>query len=232
MEQSMNYRFLLLDADDTLFDFQTAEARALKAAMLADHKEYKEEYLPVYSSINLALWKQLELGEVTKAQLQRLRFERFYAKIGMPGDSENVRRLYPEKLGEQGILLPGAMELVQELSRTRQLYLVTNGMEAIQRNRLRHSGLLPYLRGVFISEVIGVPKPQKAFFDAVAKEIPGYEREQVLLIGDSLTSDMRGGVNAGVDTCWYNAKGEPNNTEVCPTYEVKNYEEFRQLLVF
>lgn len=226
----MNYRFLLFDADDTLFDFQEAERNALKLAMLEDGKEYLDQYHAIYSSINLSLWKQLELGTITKPELLETRFRKFYDTIGILDSSSQIKEYYQRNLEQQGIVLTGAIELCQKLSKNFELYLITNGVERTQTSRLKKSGLLPYLKDVFISETIGAPKPQKEFFDAVANRIPEFNPKEALVIGDSLSSDIKGGNNAGIDTCWFNAKGAVNDSKAIPTYEVKSYEELSRLV--
>lgn len=227
----MKYRFLLFDADDTLFDFRSAERNALELAMKDDGREYHGEYHEVYAAINAALWKQLELGTITKPELLQKRFRNFFDAIGISEDASHIRECYQKNLEQQGIVLPGALELCQQLSQQFELYLITNGLERTQTKRLERSGLLPCLKKVFISETIGFPKPQKEFFDAVAAEITEFDEKKALIIGDSLSSDIRGGNNTGIDTCWYNAKGEINETVIMPTYEVKNYEELVRLVI-
>lgn len=225
-----NYRFLLFDADETLFDFHHAEREALRKALLQNGIEYSKEYQNLYSKLNLSLWKQLELGNITKQELLATRFCRFFEAAGIQGDTEAMRVSFQANLAAEGRLLPGALELCRELSMQFELYLVTNGIAQTQRTRLASSGLQPYLKGVFISEEIGTPKPQKQFFDAVEQSIAGFVKEQALIIGDSLTSDIKGGNLAGIDTCWYNPHGESNDTDAKPTYTIADYKELKKLL--
>ncbi|MGN0506811.1 MAG: YjjG family noncanonical pyrimidine nucleotidase [Lachnospiraceae bacterium] len=226
-----SYRFLMFDADETLFDFKYAEREALKTALLQNGIEYKEEYHSVYTKLNQSMWKQLELGRITKEELLATRFRRFFESIGLTGDTEKMRVNFQANLSAQSRLLPGARKLCRDLSGQFELYLVTNGVAATQTARLAPSGLLPYFKGVFISEQVGAPKPSKEFFDAVEQGIPGFVKEQAIVIGDSLTSDIRGGNNAGIDTCWYNPHGVANDTDAVPTYTVADYAELRQLLM-
>ena len=224
------YRFLLFDADETLFDFHYAEREALRAALLKSGVEYREEYQKLYSELNLSLWKQLELGKITRQELLIARFSRFFEAAGIQGDAEAARVSFQAGLAAEGRLFPGALELCRELAGEFELYLVTNGVAETQRTRLASSGLQPYLKGVFISEEIGAPKPQKEFFDAVERGIDNFVREQALIIGDSLTSDIKGGNIAGIDTCWYNPHGEASDAEIEPTYTVATYAELKELL--
>lgn len=224
------YHFLLFDADETLFDFHYAEREALRKSLLQNGIGYCEEYQRLYSKMNLSLWKQLELGNITKQELLATRFCRFFEIAGIQGDTKAMQVSFQENLSAEGRLLSGALELCRELSVQFELYLVTNGVAQTQRTRLASSGLQPYLKGIFISEEIGAPKPQKEFFDAVEQSIHGFVKEQAIIIGDSLTSDIKGGNLAGIDTCWYNPKGEVNDTDAKPTYTVADYEELKRLL--
>lgn len=224
------YRFLLFDADETLFDFHYAEREALRGALLQSGVEYREEYQKLYSELNLSLWKQLELGEITRQELLLARFSRFFEAAGIQGDAEKVRISFQANLAAEGRLFPGALELCKELAGRFELYLVTNGVAETQRARLASSGLQPYLKGIFISEEVGAPKPQKKFFDAVEQGIDGFVKEQALVIGDSLTSDIKGGNLAGIDTCWYNPYGEANDTGIEPNYTVATYAKLKELL--
>lgn len=224
------YRFLLFDADETLFDFHHAEREALRAALLQSGVEYREEYQKLYSELNLSLWKQLELGKITRQELLIARFSSFFEAAGIQGDAEIARVSFQANLAAEGRLFPGALELCKELVGQFELYLVTNGVAETQRTRLASSGLQPYFKGVFISEEVGAPKPQKEFFDAVKQGIDGFVKEQALVIGDSLTSDIKGGNLAGIDTCWYNPHGVVNDTKIEPTYTVATYAKLKELL--
>lgn len=224
------YRYLLFDADETLFDFLYAEKEAFRISLCQNGIEYKEEYHGIYTEFNKQLWKQLELGKITKQELLATRFQKFFEVAGITGDAEAMKKDYQENLGKQSHMFAGALELCKELAEKYELYLVTNGVGTTQRSRLAPSGLLPYLKDVFISEELGFAKPQKEFFDKVAERIPGFQPEAALVIGDSLTSDILGGNNAGIDTCWYNLHGETNHTKAVPTYTVTDYGQLLELL--
>ena len=224
------YSILLLDCDGTLLDFDRAEAQALRKVFEEFHIEFQPEFGILYHQINDACWKALERGEITKPELQRKRFRDLEAAlpVSFPADSMGMR--YMELLGEGSDLLPGALEICRELSRTYSLYLVTNGVARTQENRLNHSGIKEYIRGMFVSEAVGVAKPDFRYFQYVFAHIPGFRPEQALMVGDSLTSDIRGGINAGIDTCWVNAKGEPRPAGWPITYEIADIRGLRTVL--
>jgi len=204
----MRFPILLLDADDTLFDFHASEVEAFSQTL----RQYGVEPTPVrlhrYHEINQGYWKLFEQGRIEKPDLLTRRFADFFAELGLTPDPAEVNDRYLHQLSQTAILLPGAEDLCRRLHRAgHKQYIVTNGTKIAQQGRMARSGLLPYLDGVFISEEIGCQKPQKAFFDAVFAAIGSPDKAQVLIFGDSLSSDMRGGRAAGITTCWYNPKG-------------------------
>lgn len=208
----MRFPILLLDADDTLFDFHAAEVQALCHTLEDCGVESVPSRLQRYHDINAAYWKLFEQGGIQKVDLLTRRFADFFAELGLSPDPVAVNDCYLHQLSQCAILFPGAEELCRTLHRAgHKLYIVTNGTKIAQQGRMERSGLLPYLDGVFISEEIGFQKPQTAFFDAVFTAIGSPDKGQVLIFGDSLSSDMRGGRAAGITTCWYNPGGlEPN----------------------
>ncbi len=202
----MQYRTVLLDADGTLLDFDRSEKEALREALMAINAPATDEVLATYSRINDGFWKMLERGEIEKKDLYYRRFEELFARFGIEGDAKAMGSSYMEKLSHKGYLLEGAEELCRKLFGKCRLYIVTNGTEFIQRGRYAVSGIDRYFDGVFISDVIGTPKPNRGFFEAVAMGIPDFRKEETLIVGDSLTSDIKGGMDFGIHTCWYNPK--------------------------
>ena len=228
------YRFLLFDADKTLLDFDTDMLHAFQAtyeACFGSQRPYSPALLEQYEACNDRWWKKLERGECTKPQLFAGRFQDFLQETGLIGQPEEINRLYFENLAQGGALLPGALELVRDLSGAYQLYIVTNGNAASQRTRLEHSGLLPYVGDVFVSEDAGAAKPDKRYFDYVFSRIPGFEKEEALLIGDSLTSDMRGAQNGGIDGLWYCPLGGEVPEDLSIPYRAESFEAIRELLL-
>lgn len=222
----MRYDVILWDADDTLLDFQRSEASALERAFTEYDLPLTEEIRRGYLEINHGLWKALERGEVTKQQVLDQRFQRTFSRFGLTAPRDgSFERTYQRMLGEGAFLLPDAESVLRALSGRCRQAIVTNGVTATQRNRLRLCGLDRIMDDVFISEQLGAAKPQRAFFDAVFERLGQPPRERVLIVGDSLTSDMRGGEVAGVDRCWFNPHGVENASGVEVTWEIRRLPE-------
>ena len=224
------YEYLLFDIDNTLMDFTAGEKTALFQTMEEMGVPITEEDYQKYLEVNRAAWARFETGELDSKAVQRVRFEDYAMHLGVDvaqGAALNAR--YVENLGQQAILLPGAMELLETLSRRYKLAVATNGLTLVQRARLQKSGFLPLLSGVFISQEMGVQKPDKAYYEHIFSAFGDDAREKYLMIGDSLSADIAGGINAGIDTCWYRPAGaeEPH---VEPTYTVDGYDELLELL--
>lgn len=224
------YKALLLDADDTLLDFQANERESVKKVFQKLGLSADDSVLAQYSAINRELWLAHERGEITKQMIWDQRFVRLFKALNCRADGLEAERLYRVALGEGAQTIPGAVELCQELSGAYELYIVTNGTAQTQYSRIHNAGLDRWVSGVFISEEIGVPKPAKKYFDAVFAAIP-FSRQEALIVGDSLTSDIQGGVNAGVDTCWYNPQNVENKTDIAPKFTVGSYEELYRIVM-
>ncbi len=227
----MAYTTLLMDADETLLDFRKSEGFALEATL----REHGIAMTPAvhdrYHEINRVLWQQLERGEIERARLKEQRFEELFVWLGAEGiDAAAFNASYMQTLGTKGFLLEGALDLLKDLSEKYAVYIITNGSASVQHVRLADSGILPYVRGVFISEEVGADKPSVGFFDPVWHAIGAPDKRELLIIGDSLTSDIRGGINAGIDTCWYNPDGAAHPADIVPTATVHSYQELRQFL--
>lgn len=213
--KSMRYPYILMDADETLFDFKRSEAEAFRQVMPQFGIRDVEQGLGLYQAINEGYWKRFEQGQVTKPQLLLARFDDLFAAFGLECDSEAVNRAYMTRRAGSGFyLLPGAFELCCRLhGQGHKLYIVTNATAQVQRNRFAQSGLTPYFEDVFISEEIGSQKPALAFFQHVFDSIGQPPKDQIIILGDSLTSDMRGGRNADIATCWFNPGDEAPNAD-------------------
>ena len=225
-----NYRFILLDADDTLLDFQSAERHALEQVFRLHGHEPTLEWTALYSALNRELWDRLERAEIPREEIFRTRFALLLDRLGWPGNGEEWEREYRDELSQRHDLVRGALEVCRDLSRSCRLYILTNGVARTQRARLEASGLLPYLERVFVSEEAGAQKPSAAFFRYAFERIPDFQREQALMVGDSLVSDMKGGRDAGVDTCWYNPKGLPVPRDGTVTWSIQRLEELMKLV--
>lgn len=229
-KQAVRYPILLLDADDTLFDFQAAEQNALQRLLDEVHYPYTVNTLFQYRNINEDLWRRHEAGEITKEELQATRFTRFFDALSISGDGLAANNRYLEHLSEQGCLVNGALEVCRKLSAFCRLYIVTNGISRVQRRRLELSPLKNVITDIFISEDTGSQKPQIQFFDYVFARIPNFRRKDALIVGDSLTSDVQGGINAGIDTCWFNGKGLDISGGITPTYEIALLQQLSELI--
>lgn len=205
----MSYRFLLLDADGTLLDFKKAEAQGIKNALRIHQLPYSDAILSAYSRINITCWQEYERGLIDRDTLLTERFRRLFAHLGWTADAKAMQDTYHEELGKGAYLLEDAYDVCERLRTFCELYIVTNGVAATQHSRMKKSGLDRLVRQVFISEEIGFPKPQREYFERVFAQIPGFKKEEALIVGDSLTADIQGGINAGIATCWFNPDRHP-----------------------
>ena len=221
---------MFLDADETLLDFKKAEAQGLKAALRRHKLPFNAEIVALYSKINKGCWEEFEQGLLDKETLLVERFRRLFAALDITADPHAVRLSYHEELGKGGFLIEHAYEVCEELRKTHDLYIVTNGVAATQYSRFALSGLDKLVKGIFVSEEIGIPKPQKGYFDYVFAQIPGFRKENALMVGDSLTADIRGGIQAGLATCWYNPQGKAGSPDIKADYEIRNLEELKDFL--
>ena len=221
----MPYPYLLFDADNTLFDFDQAERNAHLLLCRAHGLAFSEEGYQLYHKCNADLWRDFDRGLCTKEYLLVERFRRYLAITGERADPEALNRDHLRALGEGAMLLPGAEELCRVLSRDHRLYLLTNAVASVQKARFANSAIAPYFQGAFISEEVGVGKPDPAYFDYVFHAVPGLARDNALVIGDSLTSDIQGANNAGLPCCWFNPKGQPRPQDLRIDYEIRALEE-------
>ena len=221
----MPYPYLLFDADNTLFDFDQAERNAHLLLCRAHGLAFSEEGYQLYHKCNADLWRDFDRGLCTKEYLLVERFRRYLAITGERADPEALNRDHLRALGEGAMLLPGAEELCRVLSRDHRFYLLTNAVASAQKTRFANSAIAPYFQGVFISEEVGVGKPDPAYFDYVFHAVPGLARDNALVIGDSLTSDIQGANNAGLPCCWFNPKGQPRPQGLRIDYEIRALEE-------
>ena len=218
---------LLVDVDDTLLDFTLGERMALRAAFEAAHLSYDPMYASVYHEVNASWWYRFNLGEVTLNQVVIERFVELFRRIGKPMPL-NFAMLYESNLREQHAFIRGAKGFLQRMRRDCRIYLVSNGRTEVQRKRFADSGLDKMVDGVFISQEMGVHKPEKAYFDLVAAAIEGYSAARTVLIGDSLSGDIAGGLCAGVRTVWYNREHRPLEGDAVPDYISDDFHQIEQ----
>ena len=199
---------ILLDADETILDFVRSSKESLSAAMREAKLPYDEADFAVYKRINDTIWREYERGEITKARLSVGRFARFFAEKGIDGDPALLNALYFSKLCRTGYLLDGAAEFLARLKERGRVFLITNGTPAAQYGRLDALGIRSLFDGIFVSDEIGFAKPDPRFFGYVLSAV-GAAREDCIVIGDSLTSDIAGANAAGIYSVWYAPQGEP-----------------------
>lgn len=227
----MKYEVLIFDADETLFDFKKAEKYALENAIKDFNIDYAEDiHLNKYSKINDAIWKELELGKITLEKLKTERFLRFIKELELKADEIEMSEAYMNHLGDAGFLIDGSETLIKALNGKYKLVIVTNGITSIQKRRVKASPIADYFHSILISEEENLFKPDKRIFERALESINHKDKSSVLIIGDSLTSDIMGGNNAHIDTCWYNPYHSKNVTSAKPTYEVSSYDELLKLL--
>lgn len=225
------YNCLLLDVDGTLMDFEAAEHKAFMETMAHFELPATNEVLEQYLTINKSLWAALEQGRIKRDKLVVERFEKLLAQLGAAGNAGEMNQWYLTQLGTHADLMPGAMEAVAELAEVATLAVVSNGVERVQLNRLDASGLGEFMDGVFISERVGVEKPNRRFFETALKQLGIENRSRVLVVGDSLTADIQGGKGAGLATCWFNPKGAEATAENKPTHTIENWQQLYALVM-
>lgn len=213
--------FLLLDLDDTVLDFHKAERLALSRTLSELGVEPEEAVLRLYHEINQWHWEQLELGAMSREQVLLGRFDMLFQRLGRKALAEECAWRYEENLARGHFFMPGALETLEALRGRYRMFLMSNGTAKVQQGRLTSAKLYPFFEEIFISQEIGWDKPAKEFYDCCFAQIPGFDREKALAVGDSLTSDIRGGANAGVKTVWVNPERRPW-TGIKPDYEIEN----------
>ncbi len=217
----MKYNVIFFDADDTLFDFQQSEAVAYRNAMQAFGLPYAGmEHYEIYRDINHTIWKEFEESKISQPVLKTERFRRLAARLGASFDAEEFAKEFMYQLSMASILYDETLPLISTLKEHAKLLIVTNGLTDVQQRRVRGSVLADSLRGVIISEEAGVAKPDPAIFELAALAAGESDKSKMLMVGDGLKTDILGGINYGIDTCWFNPKKAENNSGIVPTYEI------------
>jgi len=221
--------FLFLDLDDTILDFHKAERIALSKTIREFGVEPTEEILQLYHEINDWHWKQLELGKMTREEVLVKRFAALFDRLGRTADPAACTALYSENLAIGHYFMPGAQEAVAALSKKYRLFLASNGTASVQHGRMTSANLYRFFEKVFVSQDIGHNKPSREYFESCFARIPGFDREKAMMVGDSLTSDIKGGSNAGIKTVWVNP-GHKDCGEIKPDYEIERLSQLEELL--
>lgn len=229
----MKYTYILFDADETLLDFSKAEAFALSEALKHEGVTCTDEVAQAYKTINKQLWTAYEQGKISQDKLRTERFERLFRELGLTVGSGvgPFSSLYTQFLGKASFLVEGAAQVCRDLIDSGlRLAIITNGIKEVQMSRIQGSELAGCFEAIIVSEETGYHKPQRGIFDYAFNKLRLTDKNRVLLVGDSLSSDIRGGADYGIDTCWFNPQQLPNASGVRPTYEIHRLEQIRELV--
>lgn len=221
--------FLFLDLDDTILDFHKAERIAISKTIRDFGVEPTEEILNLYHEINKWHWEQLELGRQTRAEILVNRFGVLFERLGVEVDAPKCAKVYEKNLSTGHWFLPGAEEAVASLSKKYRLFLASNGTAVVQKGRMTSANLYRFFEKVFVSQEIGFNKPSKEYFDGCFAQIPGFDKEKAMIVGDSLSSDIKGGINAGIKTVWVNP-AHKDCGDIRPDYEIEALHQLEALL--
>ena len=228
----MGFKAILWDVDGTLLDFSAAEKAAIQK-LFAEFElgPCSDEMVARYSAISSGYWKRLERGEITKAEVLVGRFRDFFSELGIdPALAEPFNARYQVSLGDTVAYRDDSLNIVRSLRGRVKQYVVSNGTVIAQTKKLERSHLDEWMDGVFLSEQLGAEKPSPLFFEQVFAALPDLARENMMIVGDSLTSDMAGGLAAGIPTCWYNPKGQPRPTDMAIDYEIQDLHQIFELV--
>jgi 2-haloacid dehalogenase len=225
-----HYPWLWFDADGTLFDYNLAETIALQKSFELFRIPFEERYFDIYRGINNQLWQELERNEIKPDVLRLRRFELLLEALQLSGSPDELSTVYIDQLALCADLMDGAYEVLQALHERSRIAIVTNGLQAVQRSRLELSPIRDFVEELIISEEVGAAKPHPAFFDAASAQSGNPPKSDVLIIGDNLIADIQGGVNYGIDTCWYNPIGEPNPEALPITYEIRHLRDLLEVI--
>ena len=238
----MNYKLVLIDLDDTLFDYPKTEEVAFRNTFEelgffveselgnAKKEEIYEKIKDRYKDVNLQLWKDLEKGAVDKDRLKVVRFEKIIEEFDLKYDPYEMSELYLKKLGEGIFPFEATEKLCEYLHSKYKVGIVTNGIKEVQHSRIENSTIAKYIDKIIISDEVGVNKPDKRIFEYAMNYFEIMDKSEVIMIGDSLGADIKGGQNAGIDTCWVNLRNNVNDIGIVPKYEVRKLEELFEIL--
>lgn len=217
----MKYKWLLFDLDGTLFDYDKAESLALEKAFNKFNHKFNPAYNDAYIEINKLLWTDSEQGKITTHKLRVKRFEILFSKLNLDYDPILFSDCYLQNISGEAHLIEGAEIVLTSLFKKARLVLITNGIKEVQRTRLSKSTINKFFSDIIISEEVGAAKPDKLIFDAAFKKMNHPLKKDVLIIGDSLSSDIKGGNDYGIDTCWFNPKQKPYELNMGANYEIE-----------
>ena len=221
---------ILLDIDDTILDFQECAKATILRASEDFGVDFTEEMLAYYMEQNAFLWGQYEKGIITREDIFRTRFPMLFKEYGYDVDGLEFENAFQKYFKTQYKFVDGAVELVEYLSSKYDLYVASNSLHSTQVSRLTSAGLFHYFKDLFVSDIVGYQKPTKEFFEGCFCKIPNLNKKETIIIGDSLSSDIKGGCSVGIKTCWFNPKKLENNTEYKADYEITSLDEIKNIL--
>lgn len=224
----MNYKVVILDLDNTLIDFDCMEINSLKNCLKSLKLPYDDEKISAYKEINQLLWDGLERGHYKKSEILLLRFEQFLERFDLKGNPEVMNKTYLLGLADYLTMTDGAQAVLDFVKDKYVTVMMTNGVTSAQNAKLDKGQLRPYFDYIIISDEVGAHKPDVKIFDYMINLIGPYEKSEIIIVGDSLTSDIQGGINYGIDTCWYNPRGKLTDKNI--TYDIKHLNELLELL--
>lgn len=230
-DDRVKYEVILFDADDTLFNFKKSEEYAFERVINEFDIKYDKDYhYKIYKNINKKVWEELEKGLILVEDVKLERFKRFTKKLNISVDPRKFNKVYLDFLSQTSFLIEGSNEILSSLSDKYRLCIITNGFADVQNKRIRNSILNNYFEEIIISEEANASKPDPKIFEYTFKILNLEDKSSVLIVGDSLTSDIKGGVNFGIDTCWYNPDKDDNKSDVQPKYEIHDLNELHYIL--
>lgn len=227
----MKYDLVILDLDNTLIDFDWMEVKALKEALEAFGVKHHSEMIEDYIAINNGLWADLEKGKYSKAAILTKRFDKLFEKYAIDAPSDEVNTYYLKSMKNHVMPFEGAMSLLEMLKDQTKVVCLTNGVKIAQEAKFEKAGFYPYFDQVIISDVVGIHKPDVRLFEYMADQVGMYEKSRMIIVGDSLTSDIKGGNNFGIQTVWFNPKEKSNEIGVHVDYEIKHLSELEGILI-
>ena len=230
------YKIILLDIDDTLFDYPKTASYAIKKVFedfgyfdkdnVSEFEEIKKEY----NTINYLLWRKLEIGEIDMDTLKTERFKMLFEKMKIDYNIKDFSRQYLKRMGEGAFLFEGTEKLCEYLYKKYKLGIITNGMKEVQYSRVNNSTIGKYIDKIIVSDDVGISKPNAEIFEYALREMGHNNKKDVIMVGDSLTADIQGGINFGIDTCWINLKNKEADEKIKPKYAVTRLEEIYDIL--
>ena len=221
----MKYELILFDADGTLFDYDRAEYYALEKSFAAVNLPFHKNILTSYKIINSTLWLEFEKGFISPGIIRVERFKQLFDKVQIKTNIEDFGNIYLDFFAEAGFLIDDSEKTVRKISSMAKIAIITNGLSAVQRSRFSHSSIMSEFQHVIISEETGTAKPDPKIFEITFDKVSHSNKKTTLIVGDSLTSDIQGGINFGIDTCWFNPEKTENKLNISPTYEIANLNE-------